>query len=244
MNQQPSVSTNVSNETQNSQNEYVDSKSNINARPDNAVFISLPKYLPFSNSLETMIAGMFLLPMGLDRAMTFSLGKLKNVPKLLLNKPRRIFNRRWLIPTSTANSKIIVLNCNGSDLSFTTTNLFESEQYEVMPGFTKDGISFLWSSLSPSTIGKSLKAIQFAYHELMTVSRDPKDWMLWIDQLKQNTMDEYDDEKINYFNRLESIVSNIDQINLNCIDAFMVAQLNDCAARMGLTMANDIKLSS
>ena len=112
-----------------------------------------------------------------------------------------------------------------------------------MPGFTSDGISFLWSSLAPNSIGKSLKAIKFAYHELMTTSRDPKDWMSWIDQLKQSTIDDRDNKKIDYINRLESIISNIDPNNLNCIDAFMVAQLNDCAARMGINMMNNRNIS-
>jgi len=242
-NEQAPLSIDASNETLNTQNDYLDSESNIKDRPDNDFFMSLPKYLPFSNSLETIIAGMFLMPMGLDRLFAFSLGKLKNIPKLLLNKPTRVYNRTWVIPTSTINNEKIILNCNGSALSFATANLFESEQYEVMPGFTSDGISFLWSSLAPNSIGKSLKAIKFAYHELMTTSRDPKDWMSWIDQLKQSTMDDRDNKKIDYINRLESIISNIDPNNLNCIDAFMVAQLNDCAARMGINMMTNRNIS-
>ena len=76
--------------------------------------------------------------------------------------------------------------------------------------------------------------VKDAYYELMDRSRITKDWVFWIQRFKHYTRPLEDSEEPDYIKLLESILSNIDPNNINCIDAFMAAQLNDCAVRLGL----------
>ena len=165
----------MSDPTQSLESPNIVSKPLSDAKPEsettNEIFLSLPEYLPFSNSIEAFITSIFLIPIGIDRSIASVLAKIKGIPKLITNKPIRTYNRTWVIPNTTVND---------------------------------------------------------------TPSRIPTDWGLWIQQFKSLTKTLKDSDELDYVKRLESILSYVDPSNLNCIDAFMLAQLNDCKARLGL----------
>ena len=192
------------------------------------------------------VISLFMIGFGIERLSQSTLKSARLPKNLKLSRRSDDLRGHWLIPTR--NQENIEITSKESRMMLNKINDSKNENQQprqMLPGFDKNGNSWLYSSIQLSSYtGELIVDIETKFYQMVEKSNIDINWVDWIDKYfakeianNYRANSKYRDVRIF---KLRQLIQNYQDLEPAMADVVMIGQLYNCCEQLGIHRINGI----